>query len=235
MKNIWTEDIPLAGHTLIDAESFNAWSLGFCREAGLPETVLHHTESSKALKVGTGKFYVRPFPKKAMQSRWRFMPPEMLPTSLTVNRRNREVGSVSFTDTAFIPILFDAHNDVWMSLTPSEVYSQRTAYRHARGKVLMGGLGMGWLARRVAALNKVKSVTVIEKDAAIIEAFSKKMPKNVRIIQSDAYLYGEEKLQDFDSVLFDIWKGYGQARDDRRWLAIEDNCRKRGIGHWAWD
>lgn len=36
------------------------------------------------------------------------------------------------------------HGAVWMSLTPNEMLSQRSGIQRASGKVLIGGLGLGW-------------------------------------------------------------------------------------------
>lgn len=38
--------------------------------------------------------------------------------------------------------------DAWMSLTPMEMWSQRSGVQAATGRVILGGLGMGWLMRR---------------------------------------------------------------------------------------
>ena len=37
----------------------------------------------------------------------------------------------------------------WMSLTPSEMATQRPGVQKAQGTVVIGGLGLGWLLRKV--------------------------------------------------------------------------------------
>ncbi len=50
------------------------------------------------------------------------------------------------------PPLFDTSDRVqlgaiWMSLTPMEMMTQRSGVQAARGTVVIGGLGLGWLLR----------------------------------------------------------------------------------------
>src|SRR5262249_16334152 len=40
---------------------------------------------------------------------------------------------------------------VWMSLTPNEMLTQRSGIQRASGKVLIGGLGLGWFLGKVCA------------------------------------------------------------------------------------
>jgi len=70
------------------------------------------------------------------------------------------------------PVLVPTHsckkssggNDIWMSLMPMEILTQRAGVKIARGKVLIGGLGLGWIARRVLESPKVSHVTIAELD-----------------------------------------------------------------------
>ncbi len=68
-------------------------------------------------------------------------------------------GRAYFDDDINVPVLsYNRHGswDVWMSLTPMELWTQRSGIQAATGEVVIGGLGMGWLLRQVA---KKKSVT----------------------------------------------------------------------------
>jgi hypothetical protein len=56
---------------------------------------------------------------------------------------------------------------VWMSLTPNEMLSQRSGIQKASGKVLIGGLGLGWFLRKVCAKPMVEEVIVVEKSRGV--------------------------------------------------------------------
>ena len=69
-----------------------------------------------------------------------------------------------------IPILhFDG--TIWMSLTWCEVQSHFIPVHTFAGDVLVGGLGMGYAALRLAANPDVESVTVYEIDQRVIDFF----------------------------------------------------------------
>jgi spermidine synthase len=56
-----------------------------------------------------------------------------------------------------------------MSLTPTEVMTQRGGVRAARGAVLIGGLGLGWLLRKVCETPEVEKVIVVEISREVLE------------------------------------------------------------------
>jgi hypothetical protein len=60
---------------------------------------------------------------------------------------------------------------VWMSLTPMEVESNFLAWWMASGDCGTAGLGMGYVAMRMASNRNVTSVTVFEMDQRVIDAF----------------------------------------------------------------
>lgn len=51
----------------------------------------------------------------------------------------------------------------------------------------------------------------------------------------DAYEAAELLGKTFNSVIFDVWKGYGEARHDRRWLEIARQAKAHGAACWCWD
>lgn len=64
-----------------------------------------------------------------------------------------------------------AKNTLWMSLSPMEVQSAALAILLAKGRVVMGGLGLGYCALRMAAKKEVDEVRVYEMNPHIIEWF----------------------------------------------------------------
>ncbi len=117
--------------------------------------------------------------------------------------------------------------DVWMSLTPWEVISQRPGLRKARGNVLIGGLGMAWFAKRVCERKEVKRVTVFDTDPSVIKAFKFEHPKLDAIVCGDIWT---APYHSFDSVLLDIWRGYGDANGTHKLLDLK--AKHRNV--WAW-
>jgi spermidine synthase len=145
---------------------------------------------------------------------------------------------VSFDDDIIIPSL--THNgDTWMSYTPSEFFTLRTALPHATGRVLVAGLGLGYQLRMLAAKKAVKSIVVVENDRTIAEWLSRHLPPEVRskleeVVHADAYEYTQGWMQNYDSILWDIWRSYGRARNDYRWNKIRKKASDAGKKTWAW-
>lgn len=141
-----------------------------------------------------------------------------------------------------VPCLYERCNwschgwSVWMSMTPMEVWTQRTGISFSKGTVVVGGLGMGWLLAQVCKRKQVKNVIVIEKSQELLDWYGTKLcagfPKVSEVICGDVYDHLpalHEKCKNTRFVL-DIWKSYGEARDDRKlYLA-----RKAGMDIWAW-
>jgi hypothetical protein len=124
--------------------------------------------------------------------------------------------------------------DVWMSLTPHEMWSQRSGIQAATGRVILGGLGMGWLLRQIAKKPTVKEIIVVEKDADILEWFGNKIcertPKVSEVICGDYWEHAHKMNLKKDRFIADIWPGYGDARHDRNLARL----RATGAKVWAW-
>ncbi len=95
----------------------------------------------------------------------------------------------------------------WMSDIPSEVVQMHEEFaRYARGRVLIGGLGLGIAARMARANPRVKSVTVVELSPEVIRMVGPSTP-GVEIICDNVFDFvrGLEPGR-FDSVFFDTWQ-----------------------------
>ena len=77
-----------------------------------------------------------------------------------------------------------------------ELYS---SYDLANGDILLSGIGLGGLLMWLSSKNDVKSITIIEKDQEMIDAFlsNNKLPKNINIIKDNIETYKTEKFFDF--------------------------------------
>ena len=144
-------------------------------------------------------------------------------------------GKAYFDGDVTIPVLFDAEHpmDVWMSITPQEVLTMRQGVRYAKGKVVVGGLGLGWLLRKICLKPSVGSVILVESSKELMEWYGyelcRDLPKIDDIIIGDAY---DEvgKHGGKTRYIYDLWQGYGQAKTDDRWQQAQELAEYT----WAW-
>lgn len=228
----WSDDIPYKrGLLTVEGASFNRYIKDWCQPLG-------DVPAYPGRPVGNLQFGLRPLPNYVSRSRWMFSDKTYMTRSyLSIDKRNRNLGAVQFTCPVNIPILH-SHGDPWMSITPSEILSCRTALRHAAGRVLMGGLGLGWLARKVLARDQVTDLTIVEREQDVLDYFGAPLHSNGKPVQKvcgDAFEYAGKHWKKFDSILFDVWRWYGDARCDDRWQIIKRNAREAHIRTWDWD
>lgn len=148
--------------------------------------------------------------------------------------QNRKTGVVCWDDDVVIPVLLDGRTlSVWMSLTPMEIFTMREGISMAKGTVVIGGLGMGYLLRKVCEKTTVERVIVVEHSRELLDWFGERLcaaqPKVTDVICGDAY----EQLGKFGDgarYLFDIWPTYGDAAEDVRFQGIKQQYR----GVWGW-
>jgi len=103
--------------------------------------------------------------------------------------------------------------DLITSDIPQEVYSQFLAFKKARGRVLVGGLGIGMAAAMIADMPKVEEVTVVEFAPEVIEMMHDQLPKtktSIKIVEADLFSY-LKNCPDFDFAYFDIWSPTGEG------------------------
>lgn len=124
--------------------------------------------------------------------------------------------------------------DVWMSLTPMEMWSQRSGVQAATGRVILGGLGMGWLLRQIAKKPTVKEIVVVEKDRDLLDWFGDKIcsntPKVSQVICGDYWEHAHKMDLKKDRFIADIWPEMGDAQSDRNLAKL----RATGAKVWAW-
>ena len=97
--------------------------------------------------------------------------------------------------------------EVVMSNTPMERRTNASFVANAYGDVLIGGLGIGMIVMSIQAHEKVKSITIIEKNQEVIDLVASQLPFNskVRIIHADVFEWKPERGQRFDCIYMDIW------------------------------
>jgi hypothetical protein len=100
----------------------------------------------------------------------------------------------------------------WMSDQPCElVQMHRELAVHARGDVLIGGLGLGLVARMAAAKRSITRITVVERQPEVIALVGPylKDPK-IRIVHADIHEYSKRADIKHDVALLDTWQSTGE-------------------------
>ncbi len=130
-----------------------------------------------------------------------------------VDGEGRALPQLGYFDRAFAFPAIREDGRVWMTVTPNEINTIQPAVARSRGKVLAYGLGLGYYAFHCLMKEEVESVTVVEKNPAVIDVFTRLLlpffPRqaDLRIVQADAFEYAEQVMphEGFDTVFTDLW------------------------------
>ncbi len=129
----------------------------------------------------------------------------------------------------------------WMTVTPNEAETMKAPIAESHGKVLTLGLGLGYFAFHASQKTNVESVTVVEKDPAVIELFRThilpQFPHKEKIIlqQADAFDFLETALvpDAFDTVFADLWHDPSDGLDlYLRLKTYESRAPKARYSYW---
>ena len=181
-----------------------------------------------------------------------------LDTALTRKDRSR-----AFFDTPIVcPVLFeqtgedeDYRQKVWMGLTPMEMLTQKKGIDMARGRVVVGGLGLGWFLKEIAAKPEVREIVVVDKVPELIEfirpVLEAKYPDVARKVKEwlpgDVYQYmiWDLKMRGYGTpayalkealeptmYLLDIWPNLGDCDYDRNFVMFETELGRDKV--WGW-
>lgn len=230
----WREDFTQPAEFLyLDADSFSVEPLFEIPPANMEE----RTDRDKYLVSPEGLF--------AYQNR-------ILPFGMPLQLHDH--GLCAFSDDVVIPMLIDLERDckldefppgvsarqrvyygnVWMSLTPNEMISQRPGIMAAHGTVMMGGLGMGWFLRKLCEKESVERVIVVERSQELLDWYGyslcRKYNKVCEVICDDVYeqlgRHGDDTIH-----LLDIWPTQKSARHDPSFRAAKERL---GYRLWGW-
>ncbi len=122
----------------------------------------------------------------------------------------REVAQVGFFPERFSYPCVSEKGREWMTVTPNEVETMKGALAQARGDAAAFGLGLGYFAYMASEKTEVRSVTVVERDEAVIELFREHiLPQfahadKIRIVQADAFDFAARGMR-FDTAFVDLW------------------------------
>jgi hypothetical protein len=103
-------------------------------------------------------------------------------------------------------------NHMMMSDTPMERDTNKDFLDYARGHVLIAGLGLGVVLPPLLAQKFVKSVTVVEKSAGVIELVEPHVrtllgskAKKLTVVEGDIFTWRAPRGARYDTIYFDIW------------------------------
>lgn len=113
-----------------------------------------------------------------------------------------------------------------MSDSPQEMFLQYDAYKNAKGRVLMGGLGLGMSATLFAEKEEVSEVVVIEKEKDVIK-LCKPKNKKIKVINEDFWKYIKATKEKFDYIYVDIYYSTGCMEFVETVLPIRKILEKR--------
>jgi hypothetical protein len=152
-----------------------------------------------------------------------------------------QTGSVIFDSDVRIPAIYqclpgrpgDWNEAPWMSLTPAEILTLREGTRLAKGRVVIGGLGLGHQLIEVSKKLQVKEIVLVELSQELVDFYLPRVrplvKKRLTVIVGDAY----EVIPTLraDVALVDIFPAYGGNEAATRALA----ARSPGIKKmWGW-
>jgi hypothetical protein len=166
--------------------------------------------------------------------------------SLKVAGCNDERGRVFFDGEVATPVLFEIDRDggqtVWMGLTPMEVITQRPGIWAARGRVVVGGLGLGWFLNAVCAKPEVTEVILVEKEErllhwlkpAILAAYPHIAHKCKQWVAGDVYEFmkGDSANHGSTCYLLDIWPNFKDCQEDPQFKQWTEKLAPQNL--WGW-
>ncbi len=145
-----------------------------------------------------------------------------------------------FTEPFFYPALMEG-DTLWMSVTPNEIATMAHPLSRCHGRALTLGLGMGYYACMAAGKADVSSVTVVEKERAVIDLFTAhvlpRIPERdkIHIIHSDAFGFMAALSPDapYDHIFSDLWHdAFDGIPMYRRLKALEARLPSAVYDYW---
>jgi hypothetical protein len=130
--------------------------------------------------------------------------------------------------------------EIVMEDTPFELQTHLGFVMHARGKVLVTGLGLGCVTRGLLANPHVEHVTCIENSKDVLKLVAPHMPtERLTIVEADALEWTAKNKETFDAGWHDLWTDTdeGEPHLDIWHSTLLANCRDtvRQQGAWAFD
>lgn len=156
-----------------------------------------------------------PYENNKYQLKYLFYSPyQIFPLDeIVVNDDFSEYSQIGYFERPFKYLAILKNNVIWMSLNPNEINTMKPYINNARGNVLVGGLGLGYVAFQMSLKSNVSHITIIEKDPEVIKIFKNHIfdffpnKNKIEIVQDDfiKYMKTHRNLQEFDYIFADLW------------------------------
>lgn len=122
-----------------------------------------------------------------------------------------------------------------MSDTPAECHEHAVLYQHARGNVLINGLGLGVGLQAILTKPEVEQVTIIEKSEDVLKLVAQHVTdKRVTVIHADALEWRPAKGVRFNAVWHDIWDNVMNSDDKPVASKLRRAYGKICDWQWCW-
>lgn len=140
----------------------------------------------------------------------------MLPLStMRTAMYGQPTGQVSYSyDTVWHKL---TENDgVWMTDFPIEQRQHDELLDGMRGRVLVGGLGLGYAATALAKMRSVREIVIVERSANVAQLvwphLDKAVHRKATLVQADLFKYlRAHQHERFRFGFYDIWTGDGES------------------------
>lgn len=125
----------------------------------------------------------------------------------------REIPQVGFFKDSFSFPAVQEDGREWMAIKPNEIETMRHAIDSVSGDVVTFGLGLGYYAYMISCKDSVRSVTIIERDASVIQLFTTAIlpqfseKEKIHIIKEDAFVYMQKTMprEHYNYAFVDLW------------------------------
>lgn len=116
-------------------------------------------------------------------------------------QRTEEYGNYTF-------LCHDVHGPI-MQDTFHEYEEHKSLWIHAKGNVLIGGLGIGFVNQKLMENPNITSITIVEKNQDVINLVWDHCPKDARftLIHADVDTWIPPENSHWDYAWFDTWMG----------------------------
>lgn len=209
----WARELPLSGrafsayvrpYSLFDIKPYPLTSAGISEKALLRAVAEGRAQMSSCQRYVYAEIKI----------------PAAKPLSLAKGIQHMAIGHCFFDTPPVVPALYELRGSearTWMTMSPNEFITQRSGIKAAKGDVVVGGLGLGYLLRQVAAKKSVRSVTVVEIAPSLADWYGRRLcaelekahRKPVRLVVGDVFdvmLSGDYHAETHWSL--DVWSNY---------------------------
>lgn len=122
----------------------------------------------------------------------------------------------------------------WMGLCGDDLISQQFAIDRARGRVLIGGLGLGYVIEQIAAKDIVSKVIVVEISSEVIELVWKHLDTKgkAEVVCDNLFDYLKETSEQFDLIYLDVHRDTSRQQYIDVVVPLRQLAEKHALTPW---